>query len=109
VVALADLKASEPSTRPRGAAHAAFRLLFSLPFDRTAVADYREPQIPSAPASNEVPSGSSTQLRTSLGYASLGLAAVGLGAGVALSLASRTGHSQQTCNQKQMAVQAIEV
>jgi hypothetical protein len=40
-VVLAQLTPETPRTRPRGAAHEAFRRLYALPFDAAAVADFR--------------------------------------------------------------------
>jgi hypothetical protein len=86
LLALADLSEQEPRARARGAAHESFSLVFSLPFDRQAVATYRP-----APPPEAVPDSphAGSRLRQTLGIVSLGAAGVAVVGGVAFALAAR--------------------
>src|SRR5262249_18019377 len=66
LLAMADLEESEPRTRARGAAQDSFNLLFSMPFDKTTVAQYTEPEPPAA--DTPVAAGSGATLRKTLGW-----------------------------------------
>jgi hypothetical protein len=104
VLALADLSESEPRTRTRGAAHESFSLVFSMPFDSTVVADYRDPPPPSAPppeAADDVSDRSKAKLRKTLGLTALGVGAIGLGAGTFFSLSARAASSNSPANESQ--------
>jgi Caspase domain len=106
VVSLADLEGGTARVAVRGAAHEAFSLLFSLPFDRGVVATYVEPSAPDAAppapgilqldqASRDPSAG---RVRRALGWGGVGLGATGVGVGVALSISAATvagGSSRQ--------------
>jgi hypothetical protein len=90
VVALADLTASEPVVRPRGAANESFGMLFSLPFDARVVADFREtlarpPAPPPVEADAHPPPPSSRKV---VGGVILGVGLAGLAAGAVLTVAA---------------------
>jgi len=88
VVALADLAESEPRSRPRGAAHDSFSLVFSLPFDEAAVAEYRPPPAPLLPPGAEAAPARTTAKKVA-GLAALGVGIAGLGAGTVLAIAAQ--------------------
>jgi hypothetical protein len=98
VVSLADLEGGPARVAARGAAHEAFNLLFSLPFDRDVVATYVEPRAPDAPLSAPGTSRldlapqdpSARKLRRALALGALGLGTVGAGVGIALSISAST-------------------
>lgn len=95
VVALADLEPEEPRVAARGAAHEAFNLVFTLPFDSQAVEAYAEPSFERPPArdtatqSRHVTSAASP-LRRVVGWSSVGAGVAGVGVGVALSISAVT-------------------
>jgi hypothetical protein len=103
VVALADLAEAPPRVASRGAAHEAFSLIFSLPFERSEVDTYTErretpPAPPTADATNAAASVTSigrpvapqpptkrSATRTVLGWTSIAVGAAALGASAVLS------------------------
>jgi hypothetical protein len=89
-IALADVTASEPRVRARGAAHEAFTLVFSLPFDAAVVDAYQEPLERALDPAPDVPQSAAPRasLRRRLGWAGLGLGVAGVGTGAILSILS---------------------
>jgi len=97
IVALADLAPEQPRARTRGAAHDAFDLVFTLPFDEATVQGYvaREPE--TAPSADGVDGGTFGKLgppsayigadssgpsaKKVVGFGALGLGAVAAGIG----------------------------
>jgi hypothetical protein len=113
VVSIAGLAAGPARVASRGAAHEAFQLLFSLPFDRGVVAKYVEPAAPDvALAQTETPridrspqDPSAPKLKRALAWGAVGLGAVGVGVGGALSIsaASVAGGSSRQESQADVA------
>lgn len=106
VVALADLSPEQPRARTRGAAHDAFDLVFTLPFDQGAVTGYEERELdvaeagPPAPqAGAESTSGPST--RAVVGYGALGLGAAGLAIGVTYGVLGITESNGSSASESQ--------
>jgi hypothetical protein len=86
IVAVADLSPEQPRARARGAAHDAFDLVFTLPFDEKAVTSY-EPQEPRAadlvepsPAADRA-AGGGPSAKSVVGYGAVGLGAAAIGIG----------------------------
>jgi hypothetical protein len=107
VLALADLPQGESRVRRRGAAHESFGLVFSLPFSNDVVASYTESSLPVLPVEPEhdksaVGAGGNAHLRRRLGVASMGVAALGIGAGtiLAISASSQAKGSSPTESQQ---------
>jgi hypothetical protein len=104
VVAIGELEVGSRRVASRGAANDAFRLLFSLPFDRAVVDRYvalpPDEAISVAGGSPaDVVRTPSPRWRRVLGWTFLGLGVAGLGTGAALSvsaLVQRSGASSQT-------------
>ncbi len=98
-ISLADLEPGSPRVAARGAAHEAYSLAFSLPFDHDVVAAY-VPQPPEAVPAAPVPSPDApAPWRRPTGWSAVGLGAVGVGLGVALegmALAARNTSSGET-------------
>ncbi len=105
VVSLADLESGRVSVAPRGAAHDAYGLLFSLPFDRGVVASYVGPApeavLPPEDAQSDSArlaaaggdadaDSSARRLRHAFGWSSVALGVVGAGVGGALSVSAVT-------------------
>lgn len=92
VVRVQDLVPAAPRFSPRGAAHAAFELVFSLPFGRVQVDDYAEPRPLDATeidlARSAVPRNGARRAATWAAYG-LGVAAL-VAAGATTAVASRT-------------------
>lgn len=97
IVSLDELTAEDPRVASRGAAHEAFNLVFSLPFSSADVAAFEDPAVewlkprpaPDAESSGAIPvPGRGVSARRILGWTGVGLGAVGLGVGVALSVRS---------------------
>jgi hypothetical protein len=101
VVALADLENAPPRVASRGAAHDAFSLIFTLPFDRSTVDRYMEPVRPpdeepplalrdavSRRAAVDNSPSRSDRARRVVGWSAIGLGVAGLGVGTALSISS---------------------
>jgi hypothetical protein len=90
-IALADLTPSKPRSDSRGAAHEAFNLLFTLPFDRSVVVAYRPAPAPLEIATDttEAPSNGSRTRRV-VGWASLATGAAVLGFGATASIVAST-------------------
>lgn len=88
IVALADLSPEQPRARARGAAHDAFDLVFTLPFDDRAVTAY-EPQEPQEPdlvepaagAAADRPGRNGPSATKIAGYGALALGTVAVGIG----------------------------
>lgn len=107
VVAIGDLALGSRRVASRGAASEAFRLLFSLPFDRGVVDRYVE----LAP-NDDMPGGdvsSSDTVRTLspkwrrvLGWTFLGLGVAGLGTGAALSVSALMQRSSASSRTSQL-------
>jgi hypothetical protein len=106
VESLADLEGGPARVAARGAAHEAFGLLFSLPFDRDVVATYVEPAAPEAgpppPGMSRLdlapPVPAARNARRALAWSGVGLGTVGAGVGIALSISAATvagGSSRQ--------------
>jgi hypothetical protein len=99
VVALADLSPEQPRARARGAAHDAFDLVFTLPFDESAVTAYqpREPDLETEPATAPdaaTTGGPSAKKIIGFGALGLGVAGVAIGATYAvLGIAESNGGS----------------
>lgn len=97
VVNLADLSPQPPRALPRGPADYAFNLIFSLPFDDGAVADYshRATSIAADAADAEVTADEGATLaplsrwRRNAGYAALGTAAVSAAVAIGLTVSAR--------------------
>jgi hypothetical protein len=92
VVSLADLQAGQVRVSARGAAHEAFNLLFSRPFDRGVVARYVDPGLdgvaPSAAAlqpDSETPRASTGSVKRAWGWGAIGLGVIAGGTGAVLS------------------------
>ena len=84
-VRLASLTPSAPRTSTRGAAHHAFSLLFSLPFDRQVVDHYRlQPTIIATP--RDRPPRKLSGWRSGLGWGALGLGVTAFGIGIGMSI-----------------------
>jgi hypothetical protein len=90
VVSLSDLVGGPARVASRGAAHEAFNLLFSLPFDRSVVATYVDPPapLPTTYAPDAVPRDASPRTRRALAWSAVALAGVGAGVGTGLSIAA---------------------
>jgi hypothetical protein len=95
VLSLGDLESGRVRVAVRGAAHEAYNLLFSLPFDRGVVARYVEPppgvaEPPAAVAQSDTdPATARTPpVRRALGWGAVGLGAVGGVVGAVLSTAA---------------------
>jgi hypothetical protein len=87
VVSIADIEPSPARVASRGAAHEAYNLLFSLPFDRDAVDAYRPP-LERAPEQTGQASDAANHRRRLLGWGALGLGGIGAGLGIALDVAA---------------------
>jgi hypothetical protein len=110
VVAIADLAEAPPRVASRGAAHEAFSLIFSLPFERSEVDTYtaRPEKPPASPDALPTPAegkdvatsrtlvrpqttpepGKRSGTRTVLGWTAIGVGAATLGAGAVLSVSA---------------------
>ncbi|MDB5220832.1 MAG: hypothetical protein JWO86_8759 [Myxococcaceae bacterium] len=104
IVALADLAPEQPRARTRGAAHDAFDLVFTLPFDENTVAGYEahEPEVapgadgidsdtfgkPAAGADRAGDGNGGISTKKLVGYGALGLGAVAAGIGVTYGVLS---------------------
>lgn len=105
VVALADLSPDQPRARTRGAAHDAFDLVFTLPFDEGAVTGYeeREPDLGNVavgpPTGAESTSGPST--KAVIGFGALGLGAAGLAIGVTYGVLGITESNDSSASESQ--------
>jgi hypothetical protein len=88
---LSQLEASSSSSHARGAAHHAFSLLFSLPFDEQAVRDYSfsSGSMPAPDSTRAREPRNDGKARTIAGVAGLGVATIATGLGVAFSLRAR--------------------
>jgi hypothetical protein len=88
VVALADLEGGAPRVATRGAAHEAYSLLFSLPFDGAVVAAY-DPDLldpPAAPPGADAPAPAASRPgRRAIGWGAVGLGALGVATGAAFT------------------------
>ncbi len=104
IVALNDLTPEEPRVRERGAAHEAFDLVFSVPFDASAVATWQEPAPPPEPPAPFVPPLSRT--RKVVGFGALGLGAASLALGTGFSIASVVVSHGSSPNESQVDVLA---
>jgi hypothetical protein len=83
VVSLADLEPRSPRVAARGAAHEAFSLVFSLPFDHDVVDTYVQPA-EGGPASPDRPPDTPASWKRAIGWSAAGLGATGVGLGLAL-------------------------
>lgn len=112
IVALASLDDAEPRARSRGAIHEAFQMLFTVPFDRSAVDEYREPSPEELAAARADGAGSPrdaasarltprSSTRRTVGWATLGGGAAGLATAGALALASSSVASGAGANEAQ--------
>ena len=94
VVALADLAPEQPRARTRGAAHDAFDLVFTLPFDESSVQGYVARDPDPAPSSDgidtdaagktvgaDVGAGGGPSAKKVVGFGALGLGALATGIG----------------------------
>ncbi len=101
---LAALTAQEPRIAARGAAHDAFSLIFSLPFDETAVQSYAPadspPQLPEQ-------DGPRRSWRKRAGLAAAGLTAVSAGAALGLALWAHELSDQAHSTSPQTQVAAL--
>lgn len=91
VVALADLSPAAPRVLARGAAHEAFNLIFSVPFDEAVVDAFVEGPTPSDPIPPDrlpEPPSSSARARRIVGIGALAAGGVGMAIGAAFSIAS---------------------
>jgi len=88
VVRLASLTPQQAQTQVRGAAHHAFSLIFSLPFDGAVVERFHF--APPEPAVDEPVVVGRPRWRSVTGFSALGLAALSLGTGVGLMLSARS-------------------
>lgn len=100
VVSLADLAGGPARVASRGAAHEAFNLLFTLPFDRRVVATYVEPAaaVPTTIAPVDARADAPGHTRRVLAWSGVALGGVGAGVGAGLSIAAATvaaGSSRQ--------------
>lgn len=87
VTSVAELADEPPRIASRGAAHEAFSSLFSLPFDATVVASYREAPLPTEP--DEPTTGtSSLGGRRTAGLVVVGAGTVLAGTGLAFALSA---------------------
>ena len=108
VVALADLAPEQPRARARGAAHDAFDLVFTLPFDEEAVTGYEEhePDLgdavlgpPAPPAAAEASSG--TSAKALVGFGALGLGGAGIAIGVTYAVLGVVESNGSTASESQ--------
>ena len=94
ILTLGDLQTNEARVATRGADQEAFRLLFSLPFDRSVVDAYVEPGVedaPPFPSAEQRPKAGRIlrpAWRSVVGWSSLGLGGAALSAGAILSVAA---------------------
>jgi len=104
VVRVAALTAAPAGVRSRGAAHHAFELVFSLPFDAGVVRSFRTPTTvapPDALASGDQPS---IHWRSLTGKLSVAAGAVAIGAGAYFSIsAARLGDVPDGASQREVA------
>ncbi len=98
-ITVAYLTASSPRTSARGALHESFSKLFSMPFDRDAVAAY----VPPPPV--ERPAPPVTSVRKIVGLSLLGAGALGLGAGTYFTIRA-AGEPHAEANETQIDVAA---
>jgi hypothetical protein len=110
VVSLADLEERPARVAARGAAHDAYGLVFSLPFDHEVVASYVEapPEdgavvLPGAPGKRHA-AGGPPAWRTTLGWAAFGVGVAGAGAGIGLTIAAATVADGSSSRDSQAAV-----
>jgi hypothetical protein len=91
VVRVAALTATRPRVGPRGAAHHAFSLVFSRPFDRQVVVAYRLPSLPTLAEQPSEASGSPRRSawRSYLAIGGIGAGAAALASGIYLTLSAR--------------------
>jgi hypothetical protein len=113
VVSLADLEPGSPRVATRGAAHEAYRLAFSLPFDRAVVDTYVQPS-EGVSASPEPPPDTAAPWKRAIGWSAVGFGATGVGLGVALeALALGTarnappGESQAATSQRNARIGSL--
>ncbi len=114
VVSLGDLEPSSPRVAARGAAHEAYSLVFSLPFDHEIVDTYVPPPLEPAPVTPAPPPDTAMPWKRTIGWSAVGLGASGVGLGVALqawafSTARNTpsGESQAAASQQNVRIGSL--
>jgi hypothetical protein len=99
IVALADLTPDEPRVRERGAAHEAFDLVFTEPFDESAVVTWHEPPPPPDEPVAYMPPLSPVRKIVGLGALGLGVASLAIGTGFSIASLSLAHGSSPTESQ----------
>jgi hypothetical protein len=109
-VEIRSLSPARPGIQARGAAHHAFKFIFSDPFDRSWYAQFTLPA-PEAELRETLPAPSATQRiwahRRPVGWASLGVAAVCTGVATAFTLSASSSQSEASASTSQARVVEI--
>jgi hypothetical protein len=113
LIQLAALEAREPRSTARGAAHDAFSLIFSLPFDDTAFAPSAAVVTVAgadltAAGDGAEPDGRRPRWRTIGGVASLGVATLSLAAATTLTVSAHTAAGQARSAPSQREAAALD-